>query len=196
MADNITITTPSRRAVIAGASTLAAASAANVAAIVTARSAEQDLDAELRGLWAEYLERTAEHAAATAAYRKARAPFERARPPCPENVLPGDHWEALRPLWNKHGLEPLADAWNVTDDRVRDTIARIHSVRATSLFGVAVKLAAIIDHPEEEDVSDAVRSALADIDAMVGGNAFATAFLSAEAAPLGLGDYDDEVAQS
>jgi hypothetical protein len=42
MAETINITSPSRRAVITGASTLAAASAVNVVAITTTRSAEPD----------------------------------------------------------------------------------------------------------------------------------------------------------
>jgi hypothetical protein len=120
-------------------------------------------DKKLRRLWSKYLNDVAEWEAVCAKYDPARAAFEVELPPCPEDVLAGDHWRAHQWLWNKHGLEPLWDAWNVAHDEVGKTVKAIQRTRADSFFGLGVKLTALPIEHDEDDLQDAVKSVLQDI---------------------------------
>src|ERR1700686_2361514 len=129
-----------RRAVLAG---IAAAPA--LAAPVLAHPAG---DSRLRELWAQYLKDLAGELAARAALDPARAAYDAEEPPCPDDMSPGHHFEACRPLWKKHGLDRLYDAWNDAGERTDATIKAILEQEAEGLFGVGAKLAAL---PTQED---------------------------------------------
>ena len=88
MAETTNITSPSRRAVITGATTLAAASAVNVAAITTTRPAESDPYANLAAEWREI---TVSIDAEWRQYKEWSAETDRLFPP-PETLraLPSD----------------------------------------------------------------------------------------------------------
>jgi hypothetical protein len=91
-------------------------------------------------------------------------------------VLPGDHWRAQQPLWEKHGLDRLYDAWNVAGKRTDETVKAILEQEAEGLFGIGAKLTALPfeDRDPAYDHEHAIRSVLSDIDRLTG-----TAFLAA-----------------
>jgi hypothetical protein len=176
-------TTPSRRSVLAG-----------VAAVLpaTAVALPVEGDDELRRLWVEYLARVADYEVAFAAYKPVRNAFDAELPPFAFERRDEHHKEFAR-LWIKYGMEPLSDAWNEACDRVRETIALILAAKATTPFGLAVKLVALPRGvPDKEDYTDAVRSAVADVDALLGGTTFATAFVAAAGERFEGIDADDD----
>ena len=128
----------SRRAVLTGATTLAAATAVNAVAITASRAE----DAELRGLWAEYLPRAADWEVTYDAMCLVREPIDAELAAWRLENGNGD-WREFDRLSEERGLGPLSDAWNVAYDRMAETIERIRANKATSLFGIAVKLAAL-----------------------------------------------------
>jgi hypothetical protein len=158
-------TTTSRRAVLAGAATLATGAAVNVAAIAATRAAPASGDSELRRLWSEYLMHADAYAEALEKYEPARAAFDAEYSRCPRNVSWGHHFE---PLWEKHGLEPLDAARNAADDETNETIAAIRRAQAEGLFGVGVKLAALPNECDPEDYEEAIAAALQDINRLIG----------------------------
>lgn len=158
----------SRRGLVVGAS--ATLPLASVAALAMQKRGTGD-DAELRRLWSEYLSRADAYAAAHEKYAPARAAFDAELPPCPDDVLPGDHWDAHKWLWQKHGLGPLCDAWNETDAKIYETIATILQTEAEGLFGIGVKLSALpadTDYVDTTDYENAIKSVLDDIDRLLG----------------------------
>jgi hypothetical protein len=170
----------SRRAILAGAASVPTLTLPVVAPAVpspvpiSARPALPMLDEgtvsdkKLRRLWSRYLKQVAEYQTACQKYDPARAAFDAELPPCPEDVMSGDHWRAHQWLWNKHGLEPLCDAWNAAHDAVGKTAKAIQRTKAESLFGVGVKLTALPIDYEEEDCKDALKSTRDDIDRLLG----------------------------
>src|ERR1700730_12150002 len=177
---------PTRRKVLATIATAAAASAASTVAL-TASPALAGADAALLSLWAEYLGHALAHEAAQAAYKPIRAAFDAEMPPFPPDVLPGHHWEAMQPLWRSYGLEELSDASNNAYNRASATIAAIQATPAEGLIGIGIKLAALPldrENVSEEDMADAIASALEDI-ALLTGTDFA--------AIAGIGDDHDEI---
>jgi hypothetical protein len=93
------------------------ASAAAIPAAAMALPSTAAPDAELRRLWAIYLGRVAEDEAARQKYSLARDAYDAEEPPCPDGVLEGHHWESLQWLRDKHGVDPLYDAWGEAGDR-------------------------------------------------------------------------------
>ena len=172
--------TLTRRAILAGAASVPALALPAVApavpspAPISARPALPMLDEgtasdkKLRRLWSRYLKQVADYQAACQKYGPARAAFDAELPPCPEDVVPGDHWQAHQWLWSKRGLDPLCDAWNAAYDAVGKTVKAIQRTKAESLFGVGVKLTALPMEYEEEDCKDAMKSTLDDIDRLLG----------------------------
>lgn len=126
-------------------------------------------DAELFRLWQEYQANVRDYEAADAACAPVRAAFDAEMPPCPEDVLPGDHWREQQPLWNKYGLDALCDVCNAADEKARATIAAILAAKAGGLLGIGIKLAAVpVDSVEPEDLEEGIASALADIRTLTG----------------------------
>jgi hypothetical protein len=121
--------------------------------------------------------------------KPARAAFDAELPPCPDDVLPGDHWSAHDWLWHKHGLDPLWNACNAADSAMRETIATILQTEVEGLFGVGVKLAAIPAECDPEDCKEAVAAVLDDLDRLLGSD-FAGNFAELFA------DYDVEAVMS
>lgn len=154
------------------------AAVAVTAAAVPAVAVAADDDHELRRLWAEYCAHAADRKAACAAMRPVRDAFDA------EMVeRQGESWrwdeskDTWKQLWAEYGLGPLYDAWEDACGRAHEMIPRILATRARTPFGLAVKLAALpLDHVHEEDFEEAVRSVMVDIDGMLGGNEFSTAF--------------------
>ena len=160
--------TTTRRAVLAGIATAPALSAPALASHVG--------DPRLRELWAQYLEYLAVELAAHAATESARAAYDAEEPPCPPNVLDW-HSPAHRSLWEKHGLDRLYDAWNDAGERTDATVKAILEQEAEGLFGVGAKLAALPTQEGQDSSYEherAIRSALTDIDRLIG-----TTFLAA-----------------
>jgi hypothetical protein len=120
----------SRRTLVASAAAVPAFSLPAVAAVGS--------DEKLRQLWGKYLAQVAIERAAFEEYKPARAAFDAEVPPCPEDVLPGDHWNAQLPLREKHDLERLYDAWSEADAPTREVVETIRATEAHSLFGVGV----------------------------------------------------------
>ena len=111
------------------------ASAAAIPAAAMALPATAAPDRELRRLWAIYLGKIAEDEAAHQKYSVARAAYDAEEPPCPDGVLEGHHWESLQWLRDKHGVDPLYDAWNeagdATDVAISDFCAALeHDTRS------------------------------------------------------------------
>ena len=73
-----------------------------------------------------------------------------------------------RPLWERYGLDALSDEWNAADRRMRETIAVIIQTPAQGPFGLAVKLAALTNEPEECDFWAAAYAVLQDVERMTG----------------------------
>ena len=118
----------------------------HTAAALAALSPAQDV--ELRLLWSEYLVHADAHAAAQEKQKPARAAFDAEFPPCPDDVLPGEHWRAHNWLWRKHGLDHLSDAWNAAGSAMCETAETILQTEAAGLFGIGVKLAALPAEPD------------------------------------------------
>ena len=172
----------SRRAVLAG---IAAAPALAAPAL-----ADQAGDAKLRELWARYLKDLAAEQAVSAALDPARAAYDAEEPPCPDDVSPGHHHEACRPLWKKHGLDRLYEAWNDAGARTDAAAKAILEQEAEGLFGVGAKLAALPSQEDQDlayDQEAAIRSALRDIDRLIG-----TTFLAAFALVSKTSAEDDD----
>jgi hypothetical protein len=150
----------SRRAVLAG---LAAAPLASSAAASAAGS-----DAELRCLWGQYVAELEAERIAHERIKLPRAAFDAECPPLGSDAF----WEARKPLWDKHGLEPLYGAWNATCDAMRKTITAIRATPAGGLFGIGVKLAALPADSSlglsEEEYQEAIAATLADINRLAG----------------------------
>jgi hypothetical protein len=159
----------SRRALVAGV--------ASVPALAIPASADEPVDAELRGLWSEYLAVLAADEVSDTNYQRARAAYDAEEPPCPEGVLLGHHFENCRWLWRKHRLDELTDKCTSTDAAIRLTVAAILRARPQSLFGIAVKLSALPLHAEDDaqDSFETIGSVLEDIDRLVG-STFGTRF--------------------
>jgi hypothetical protein len=151
----------SRRAILAGI-------AAAVPAASAVASIASNADAELRRLWSEYLKQSAAFDAASEKMKSARAAFDAELPPCPDDVLPGDHWSAHRWLWEKHGLEALNNAWNAEYSAMLGTITTILQTKVEGLAGIGVKLAALPADCDGQDCKEAVASVLEDIDRLLG----------------------------
>jgi hypothetical protein len=100
--------------------------------------------------------------------RDQQGAFDAELPSCPDDISPGDHWRTHKWLWDKRGLEPLSDNWNEALDRLSETVKAIQRTRADSFFGLGVKLTALPIQHEEEDWQDAVKSALQDINHLLG----------------------------
>jgi hypothetical protein len=158
----------SRRSLVTSAAALPAL------AVPAASIAATDNDAVFRHLWYEYLAHAAARAAAQEAYEPARGAFDAEYPPCPDDVLPGDHWRRYERLWEKHGVEVPHNALNSACDAMYNTIKKILETDATGLFGIGVKLAAIppaaslLSTFDAEDFEEAVVSVLADINRLIG----------------------------
>jgi hypothetical protein len=158
----------SRRAVLAGIATAPALAAPALA--------HQAGDTRLRELWAQYLEKFAAERAIDAAIDPARAAYDA------EEVggASASHLsEANHPLWKKHGLDRLHDAWNAAGELVDETVEAIREEEAEGLFGIGVKLAALpADGGSRDPVpdhEDAIVSALTEIDRLIG-SAFVSSF--------------------
>ena len=160
----------SRRAMLAGAATLAPA-----AAVAAGASEGSASDLELRRLWSEYLRHASAYAVAEEKYKPPRAAFDAELPPCPEDVLPGDHWRAYQWLREKHGLDVKYDALNAAAEAMHETIGKILETDAEGLFGIGVKLAALPNNCDPEDCREAVAAVLDDIDRLLGSD-FAAGF--------------------
>ncbi len=161
----------SRRSLVASAATLPA-----LAVPVLGTAASPSDDAILRDLWSEYLVRAAAYDAVSEKYNPARAAWEAEFPPCPDDVVPADHSREYRWLWDKHGLEVLCDAINEAGDRMHDVIEKILATKATGLFGIGVKLAALPSNcrlgdsrsSDPQDYIESVASVLSDINRLIG----------------------------
>jgi hypothetical protein len=160
------MTIRSRRAILAGASVLATVAA--VAPIAARKAATASDDAELRRLWSEYLKHADAYAAAREKYEPVRAAFDAELPPCPNGVVPGTHLHAHAWLWHKHGLDTLCEAWYAPDFAMREMIPTILHTEAEGLYGIGVKLAALPNHFDTEDLDDAIAAVLGDIDRLLG----------------------------
>lgn len=184
--------TPSRRAVIAASAALAAGTAVNLAAIV----AKAEGDAELRALWAEYQSQVPIVESTYANYKRARDPFEVEMPRADEIPDWDERTAEWNRLWTKHGLEPLNDAWNRASDRLTATVGRIQAAKATTLFGIAVKLVALPlsnFSPDDCDYDDAVRSTVSDLDTLLGTTEFSAAYVAVAGERFeGIDDDEDE----
>lgn len=101
----------SRRHLVTSAAALPALAMPASAGTTYALLPEGDGDAVLLRLWSEYLAHAEADAAAHAKYGAARALYDAEEPPCPDDVLPGHHWEANQWLRRKHGVDALYDAW-------------------------------------------------------------------------------------
>jgi hypothetical protein len=128
--------------------------AAAIAGTTLAVLPEGDGDAVLLRLWSEFVARDAAHAAAQKEMKSARALSDAEEPPCPDDVLPGHHWEANQWLRKKHGVDVLYDAWNDAGNAMRDTIEAIRDTEATGLLGVLVKFLALPPDAEQEDYEE------------------------------------------
>jgi hypothetical protein len=144
----------------------AAAVAVPAAGVLTAA------DTRLRQLWSEYVARVAAYEVADRKYKLAREAFDAEHPPCPDDVLPGDHWRASSGLWQKHGLEELSEAWNATAVAVSNAVAEILTAPAEGFFGIGAKLSALPTCPDEEDYEAAMNAALEDIERILGVSVF------------------------
>jgi hypothetical protein len=158
-----------RRDFLRRASTATAAVA--VVAVAGTQALASTQDAELRRLWSEYLGHVDTCATARKKMEPARAAFDAQFPPCPDDVLPGDHWCAHDWLWQKHDLQSLSDAWHAARAGMRETIDTILQTKAEGLFGIGVKLAAMTTDQRERDLyeyEDAVVAVFDDIDRLLG----------------------------
>ena len=157
----------SRRHLVTTAAALPALAVPAAAGTTIALLPEDDGDAVLLRLWSEYVARAAAHTAAQKEAASVRALYDADEPPCPDDVRPGDHWEANQWLWRKHGVDVLYDAWNDAGNAMRDTIEAIRDTEATGLLGILVKFLALPPDTEEEDYEEAYDSALTDIDSRI-----------------------------
>jgi hypothetical protein len=163
----------------------AAATPALAAPALAARSG----DAKLRELWAQYLEDLAAEQAAYAAQEQARAAYDAEEPPCPDGVSHGVHFDAQRPLQEKHDLNRLYEAWNDAGERTDETVRAIREQEAEGLFGIGAKLAALPTQDMQDPAYDheaTIRSALRGIDQLIG-----TTFLVTFATVSGTSADDD-----
>ena len=160
----------SRRSLVTSAAALPALAVPAVAIAAT------QSDAVLRDLWSEYLVVATACDAAARRYATAHAAYEAEVPPCPDDVLPGDHWRAYKWLRQKHGADQLYDAVSEAFDRTRNVVERIRRTEATTLFDIGVKLAALPPgisvyegrSSDGDDYIDAVASVLSDINRLLG----------------------------
>jgi hypothetical protein len=127
-------------------------------------------DTELRPLWAEYVSALEVTRAAHAEFEKANAVFESELPPCPDDVNPGDHFRANKPLQHSTGRTAAWERWNDSDLAMRKIIERIQQAPISGLFGIGVKLAAVVEQPEEADYVESSAVVLTDINRMTGAN--------------------------
>jgi hypothetical protein len=160
----------SRRMLVSGAAALPALAVPALAVPAVATADQAAPDNELRRLWSDYLGRVAEYEAICEKHSSARAAFEAEMPPCPDGVVEGVHWAAKQSLRDKHGLDPLYDAWNEAHEGVSEIVTAIQQTQAESLFGVGVKLTAIEMQHEEWDLRRATQATLTDIDRLIGGD--------------------------
>ena len=167
----------SRRHLVTAAAALPALAVPAVAGTTLALSPEGDGDAVLLRLWSEYLARAAPHTAAQKEIEPARALYDAEEPACPDDVLPGHHFEDNQWLWKKHGLDALYDAWNNAGEAMGETIEAIRDTEATGLLGVLVKFLALPPDTEAEDYEESYFSALTDIDRLLGSSFAGTAYV-------------------
>ena len=161
----------SRRSLVTSAAALPVLTVPAVAS-----AASQSDDAILRDLWSEYLVQVAAYEAVSEKYNPARAAFDAELPPCPDDVMPADHYKKFRSLWDKHGLDALCDAINEASDRMDYVIEEILATEAMSLFGIGVKLAALPSNlrmgdsrsRDPEDYIESVASVLSNINRLIG----------------------------
>jgi hypothetical protein len=162
-------TSLNRRALVAGAAVLPAI------AVPAAAQCVLGGDAELRRLWSEYCSHKTAYLAAYQKYMPCLAAFDAELPPCPEDVLPGHHWQAHQWLWEKRGVEESYRAMDAASTAMSETVDAIQNTHAEGPYGIGVKLAALKSGPmhgqvggDSEDREEAVISALGDIDRILG----------------------------
>jgi hypothetical protein len=135
------------------------AALAVVGATAIAAKAEETLspteDAELRELWAKYLAQLDRLEQAELVYRPARKPYEAESDSLRDQYEhAGGFGELHDLLWKKHGLEPLCRMVN----REHGKLIKLTKARATTLFGIGVKLS-VSEHFEDYDVVEAAEDA-------------------------------------
>jgi hypothetical protein len=165
----------SRRHLVTTAAALPALAVPAVAGTTLALLPEGEGDAVLLRLWSEYLARANADAAAQKEIEPARALYDAEEPARPDDVLPGDHFEANQWLWKKHGLDALYDTWNNAGEAMGETIEVIRNTEATGLLGILVKFLTLPSDPDKEDYEEKYVSALTDIDRLLGSD-FAGAY--------------------
>jgi hypothetical protein len=148
--------------------------AAALPALAVPAAAATASDSELRRLWSEYLDRLAEFKVIDEKHSAARDAFEAELPPCPDGVFPGSHREAHNHLWRKHGIDELWKAWSEAASRVDEPVKAIQQTPAETLFGIGIQLTALKMQHEEWDRADAIQTALASIDRLIGSDFDAT----------------------
>lgn len=157
------------------------ASAAAVASPSISPSSDHD-DAEIRRLWQGYSEKLAAVEAAQEIYRPLREKADEALDAMVDGDTPFETRRLLRNQTHKEGgVQQAFEAVNAAFDAMSPWIRAIHRHKATTLFGIGAKLAALptvslmhIDH-QSDDFADAGISLLRDIDALLG-TSFAARF--------------------
>lgn len=164
-----------RRAILAGIATAPALAAPTIAATADIEISRQPRpDARLRELWAQYLEAFEIKVAAHDDFGLAHDAYKLEEVRAEDGTaLYGGHDHPLnRPIWDKYDASRLYDVWMVEHDRLSGLITAIQAEKAEGLFGVAVKLVAQdyddCGHEDSAEHEDAIRSALVDIDRMIG----------------------------
>ena len=119
-------------------------------------------DAELRELWAKYLDQLGRLKGAEAAHSQAREPYQAEYDAVKHEYLDDDGHGRLgdlhRKLWKKHRLEPTMARMTREHRKLIAITKTIRKAKAETLFGVGVKLSAS-EHFEEYDVVEAAEDA-------------------------------------
>jgi hypothetical protein len=110
-------------------------------------------DAELRRLWAKYLEQLDRLDDAELAHKPVRDALDAEWHPLVESrsLSLAEQKKAFDQLWKKHGIEPL---WNRVTSESRKLVKitkAIRKAKAEGLFGIGVKLS-VTEYFEEYDV--------------------------------------------
>jgi len=119
-------------------------------------------DAELRRLWAKYLDQLGSLKGAEAAHSQAREPYEAEYDALKHAYLDDDGPARLgdlhRKLWKKHRLEPTMARLTREHRNLIKLTKAIRKAKAETLFGIGAKLS-VSEHFEDYDVVEAAEDA-------------------------------------
>jgi hypothetical protein len=124
-------------------------------------------DAELRRLWAKYLDQLDRLDDAELAHKPVRDALDAEWYPLIKSLSLAEQKKAFDQLWKKHGIEPLSRRRELESRKLVKITKAIRKVKAETLFGIGVKLS-VTECFEEYDVIQAAEDARRSLLALTG----------------------------